>query len=76
MPLLLFSFRSVLSKTKNNVKNTSFTSIPVRIRQNNQILHWYKTDYKNIFCRDVPDKMAASRKLSPQYYGVTLILCL
>ena len=38
MPLLLITFCSILSKTKNNVKNTLFTSILVRIRQNDQIL--------------------------------------
>ena len=52
MPLLLLTFCSVLSKTKNNVKDTLFSSIPVRIRQNNQIFvkdcFSYETDYKNI----------------------------
>ena len=78
MPLLLFTFCSVLSKTKNNVKNTLFTSIPVRIMQNNQIFvkdHFaIRRIAKIFFYRDVPDKMAASSKLSPQCYGVTVIL--
>ena len=76
MPSLLFAFCSILSKTKN-VKNILFPSISVRIRQNDQI--FVKDCFVirrtiKIFYRDVPDKMTANSKLSPQYYGVTVIL--
>ena len=77
MPFILFTFCSILSKTKNNVKNILFALKSVRIRQNNQI--FVKDCFVirriiEIFYRDVPDKMAASSKLSPQYYGLTVIL--
>ena len=79
MTLLLFTFCSVLSKTKSNVKNILLALISVWVRQNNQTdicegLLCYKTKIVRVFYRDVPDKMAASSKLSPQYYGVIVIL--
>ena len=37
-PLLLFTFYFILPKTKNNVKNTLCTSIPVRITNNHKFV--------------------------------------
>ena len=76
MPFILFAFCFILSKTKN-VKNILFPSISARIRQNDQI--FVKDCFVirriiKIFYRDVPDKMTANSKLSPQYYCVTVIL--
>ena len=62
MPLLMSTFCSILSKTKNNVKYTLFASIPVRIWQNNQIFVkdcFVIRRIEKISYRDVPDKMAA-----------------
>ena len=61
------------------MKNALFALIIiVKIRQNNKkfVKDWFVTKMgrKNIFYRDVTDKMAASSKLSPQYHGVTVIL--
>ena len=74
---LMFTLCCILSKTKNNVKKTLFTSIPIGIRKNNPrfvrdcfVIRWIV----RMFYGDVQDKMAASHKLSPQYYGVTAIL--
>ena len=75
MPSLSFAFCSVLSKIKNNGKTTLFTSVPVRTSQNKQIFvkdcFNIRRITKIVFFRDVPNKMAASSKLSPQYYGLT-----
>jgi hypothetical protein len=59
------------SKTKNNVKNIFLLQYKWESGKIIGLL-WYKTDCKNIFYCDVPDKMAANTKLSPQYYGVTI----
>jgi hypothetical protein len=64
-------------KPTNNVKNILFTSISARFLQNKQ--KFLKDCFVirrivKMFHRDVQDKMAANGKLSPQYYGVAVIL--
>ena len=74
-PFFLFILRFILSKSKNKLKKNLFTSLLVRIRQNNQrsLKDCLATRrIVKIFHCDVPDKMAASSKLSPHYYGMTV----
>ena len=67
--IFLFTYCFLLPKTKaNNAKNILFAKYS-KIRKG--LLH-YKMDCKNILFH-VPDKMAANNKLSPQYFGVTVV---
>ena len=84
MPLLLFAFCSILLKTKNNVKNTLFASMLVRIGQNNQIFVKDCYFYQNIL-RGCPPQNGRYLQIEPAvpwcdngcfFSCVRLIICM